>query len=33
VLEKTTLADLAERHAKQVGIPLWAPSELLRPQR
>lgn len=32
VLEKTTLADLAERHAKQVGIPLWAPSELLRPR-
>lgn len=32
VLEKTTLADLAERHAKQVGAPLWAPSELLRPR-
>ena len=33
VLERTTLADLAERHAKQVGLPLFAPSELLRPQR
>src|SRR5213592_673487 len=28
VLESTTLADLAERHAKQVGLPLFAPSEL-----
>jgi Rrf2 family protein len=32
VLETTSLAVLAERHAHRVGRPIFAPSELLRPR-
>lgn len=32
VFERTTLAELAERHHKVTGRPMWAPSELLRPR-
>jgi Rrf2 family transcriptional regulator, cysteine metabolism repressor len=32
VLETTSLAILAERHAHRVGRPIFAPSELLRPR-
>jgi Rrf2 family cysteine metabolism transcriptional repressor len=32
VLETTTLADMAERHAHRIGRALFAPSELLRPR-
>lgn len=33
VFERTTVADLAERHRKRIGSPVWAPSELLRPAK
>jgi Rrf2 family protein len=32
VFERTTLAELAERHRKVAERPVWAPSELLRPR-
>ncbi len=32
VFERTTLADLAERHRKMTVVPVWAPSELIRPR-
>jgi Rrf2 family transcriptional regulator, cysteine metabolism repressor len=32
VFERTTLAELAERHRRVAGPPVWAPSELLRPR-
>jgi Rrf2 family protein len=32
VFEKTTLAELAERHRKLAEPPVWAPSELIRPR-
>ena len=33
VFERTTVADLAERHRKRLESPVWAPSELLRPAK
>jgi Rrf2 family transcriptional regulator, cysteine metabolism repressor len=32
VFERTTLAELAERHRKVAERPVWAPSELIRPR-
>lgn len=32
VFERTTLAELAERHRKVAKRPVWAPSELIRPR-
>jgi Rrf2 family protein len=32
VFEKTTVADLAERHRRLAEPPLWSPSELIRPR-
>jgi Rrf2 family protein len=32
VFEKTTLADLAERHRRMAEPPVWAPAELIRPR-
>ena len=32
VLEKTTLAELAERHRRAAERPVWSPDELIRPR-
>jgi Rrf2 family protein len=32
VFERTTIADLAERHQRMAKPPVWAPSELIRPR-
>src|SRR4029077_487873 len=32
VFERTTVAVLAERHRKKFELPVWAPSELIRPR-
>ncbi len=32
VFERTTIAELAERHRKMAEPPVWAPSELIRPR-
>jgi Rrf2 family protein len=32
VLEKTTLAELAERHRRAAQRPVWSPDELIRPR-
>ena len=32
VFERTTLAELAERHQRMAERPVWAPSELIRPR-